>query len=406
MPVNTMSFNQVATVLNSIQQQATGQAALTATTTADFISAAQTTLRTGYDPVINAINQVLSRTIFSVRPYNRKFGLAEVSESAYGNHIRKLNIADKPVKEDDRYKWPTAYDATQTSNPTGEGQVVSPFVVSKPTVLQTNFYGANVWADYYSLFKDQLDNAFRGPDELAGFVGMVTQNITDKLEQVRENMGRAAVSNFIGGILDNATSIPSRVVHLLTEYNTLTGLSLTATTVYQPANFRAFVQWAYARILTVSDMMTERSQEYQTIVNSLPIMRHTPKERQKMMIYSPASNMMTTMALSETYHDELVRIGAYETVNYWQSIKTPDSINVTPGYIGANGSVVTASQAVSQDNVFGVLFDEEALGYAVTQQWSAPSPFNARNGVTTIHLHETQRLWNDHSEKGVVFLLD
>ena len=307
MPTNEMTFNQVAQVLNAVQQQATGQAAIAATNTADFVTAAQTTLKTGYDPVMNAISQVLSRTIFSVRPYERKFGLVEVSESAYGNHVRKLQIADKPISEDDRYKWPVAYDATK--NPAdGDGESVDQQKICKPKILQTNFYGQNVWQDCYTLFRDQLDNAFTGPEQFGGFVSMVVQNMTDKLEQVRENMGRAAVANFIGGIIDEAD--PLRVVHLLTEYNTETGLNLTAETVMQPANYRAFVQWAYARILTISDMMTERTQLYQTVVNGLPVMRHTPKADQKMMVYAKASNQMTTMAVADTFHSELLRLGA------------------------------------------------------------------------------------------------
>lgn len=402
MPTNTMTFNQVATLLNSIQQQATGQAALTATNTSDFVSVANTVLQTGMDPLMNAINQVLTRTIFSVRPYSRKFGIVEVPESAYGNHIRKLNIADRGVRDDDRYKWPVAYDAGQVPAD-GTGQSVDQQTITKPIVLQTNFYGQNVFEDSYTIFRDQLECAFKGPDEMGSFFSMVVQNITDKLEQCRENMGRACVSNFIGGLIDEGAS--DRVIHLLTEYNALTGLSLTAQSVFQPANYKPFIQWVYARILTISDLMTERSLAMQTVVNNLPINRHTPKDRQKMMVFSPASNMMTTMAVADTYHQELLRLGAYETVNYWQSIQTPDSISVTPGRIGANGAVVTGS-AVAQSGVFAVLFDEEALGYATTQQWSSPAPFNARGGYTSIWLHETQRLWNDHTEKGVVFLLD
>lgn len=403
MSTNTMTFNQVATLLNAVQQQATGQTGIVATNTADFVSVANTVLQTGYDPVLNAINQVLTRTIFSIRPYSRKFGLVEVSESAYGGHIRKLQIADKPVLEDDRYKWPVAYDASQ--NPaSGDGQVPPDmYQTNKPVMLQTNFYGANVWSDSYPIFRDQVTSAFTGPEQMGEFFTMITQNSVDKLEQCRENMGRACVANFIGGILDENQS--DRVIHLLTEYNTLTGLSLTAQTVMQPANYKAFIQWAYARIMTISDLMTERTQAMQTVVNGLPIMRHTPKANQKMMIYAPASNMMTTMAVADVYHDELLRLGAYETVNFWQSIKAPDTISVTPGRIGANGAVVTGN-ALVQANVFGVIFDEEALGYATTQQWSAPTPFQARAGMSQMWIHETQKLYNDHSEKGVVLLLD
>ena len=402
MPTNTMTFNQVATLLNAVQQQATGQTGIVATNTADFVSVANTVLQTGVDPVMQAINQVLTRTIFSIRPYSRKFGIVEVPESAYGNHIRKLKIADKPVRDDDRYKWPVAYDASQTP-PSGEGQSVDQQIISKPNVLQTNFYGQNVFEDSYTIFRDQLECAFTGPEQMGSFFSMVVQNMTDKLEQCRENMGRAVVANFIGGVLDENAG--DRVVRLLTEYNNLTGLTLTPTTLMQPANYKAFVQWAYARILTISDLMTERSLAMQTVVNGLPINQHTPKARQKMMVYAPASNMMTTMAVADVYHEELLRMGAYESVNFWQSIQTPDTVQVTPSRIGANGAVVTGS-AVNQANVFGVLFDEEAAGYATTQQWSSPAPFNARGGYTTIWLHETQRLWNDHSEKGVVLLLD
>ena len=402
MPTNIMNFNQVATVLNSIQQQATGQAALTATNTADFVTNAITTLNTGRDPVMNAISQVLSRTIFSVRPYSRKFGLMEISEAAYGNHVRKLQVVDRGLRDDDAWKWPAAYDSGQTPAD-GTGQSVDQQTITKPIVLQTNFYGSQVFEDSYTIMDNQLDCSFTGPSELASFIGMVTQNIVDKLEQNRENLARMICANFIGSIIDaNQTD---RMVHLLTEYNTLTGLSLTATTVFQPANYPAFIRWAFARILSISDMLTERSQMFQTNITNYPIQRHTPKDRQKMLLWSPADKMMTTMALADTYHEELLRLGAYETVNYWQSIQTPDSISVTPGYIDASGAAKTGS-AVAQSDVFGVLFDEEAMGYATMAQSWEPAPHNARGKYTTTWIHETAKTYQDTTEKGVVFLLD
>lgn len=402
MPTNIMNFNQIATVLNSIQQQATGQAALTATNTADFVTNAITTLQTGRDPVMNAISQVLSRTIFSVRPYSRKFGLMEISEAAYGNHVRKLQVVDRSLRDDDAWKWPVAYDAGQTPAD-GTGQSVDQQTITKPIVLQTNYYGSQVFEDSYTIMDNQTDCAFTGPNELASFIGMTTQNLVDKLEQNRENLARMICANFIGSIIDaNQTD---RMVHLLTEYNALTDLSLTATTVFQPANYPAFIRWAFARILSISDMLTERSQMFQTNITNYPIQRHTPKDRQKMLLWSPADKMMTTMALADTYHEELLRLGAYETVNYWQSIQTPDSISVTPGYIDASGAAKTGS-AVAQSNVFGVLFDEEAMGYATMSQSWEPAPHNARGKYITTWIHELLKTYQDTTEKGVIFLLD
>ena len=68
MAVNNLDFNQLATVLNSIVKQATGQTTLTATTTSEFVSIGTLALEAGYDKLATGISQVLQRTIFSTRP--------------------------------------------------------------------------------------------------------------------------------------------------------------------------------------------------------------------------------------------------------------------------------------------------------------------------------------------------
>ena len=74
MSANELSFEQLSTVLNAITAQATGAKPMAVTDTASFITVAQTALKAGYDPLLNAISQVVSKTIFSTRPYSRKFG--------------------------------------------------------------------------------------------------------------------------------------------------------------------------------------------------------------------------------------------------------------------------------------------------------------------------------------------
>lgn len=397
MPVNGLAFNQLATVLNSVVSQATGKTAITPTNTGEFTSVANVALSTGYDPLMTAISQVLSRTIFSIRPYTRKFGGLEVSEQQFGNVTRKLNIADKDFENDDRFALT-------------DGESVDMFKVNKPSVLQTNFYGANIYQKSLTIYRDQLDNAFQNADEFGRFITMIMTNASDLLEQARENMARATLANFIGGKLEGDAD---NVIHLLTEYNALTGLTLTATSVYQPENFKAFVQWAYSRIATISSLMTERSQKFHVNVTNWggasvdkSISRHTPYEYQKVYLYAPARFQMEMMALADTYHDGFLRLAYNETVNFWQSIDKPDSINVTPTYMTNTGALTTAEDAVNQANVFGVIFDRDAAGYTLVNQWSSPTPFNARGGYTNIFWHETARYWNDFTENGVVLLLD
>lgn len=197
----------------------------------------------------------------------------------------------------------------------------------------------------------------------------------------------------------------------MTEYNTATGLELTGQTVYQPDNFRSFMQWAMARIASISSLMTERSNMFQTVVNEMRVNRHTPYEDQRVYLYAPARYQTEMMVMANTFNDSFLRLADNETVNFWQSINTPDSISINPVYTGTNGELVTpvgsgGSAAVEQAGIFGVIFDRDAMGYATTQQWSSPTPFDSRGGYTNFWFHETERNWIDNTEKGVVLLLD
>lgn len=390
MAANDLSFNQLSTVLNSIVAQATGKNPLAITNTSEFISVAQTALKTGYDPLLQSISQVLSRTIFSTRPYYRKFGGIQVDNQKWGNITRKLNISDKDWENDVRFELV-------------DGESVDMYKVNKPNILQSNFYGANVYERSYTIFKDQLDCAFSGPDEFARFLSMVTGNCTDMIEQAHENLARATVANYIGGkVKGDADSC----IHLLTEYNALTGLALTKENVYQPANYKPFIDWVYSRIATLTELMTERSQLFHTNITGKTINRHTPLQRQRVYLYAPARFNIESMSLANTYNYNFLKMAYNETVNYWQSIQSPSKINVKPSYLQADGTITTPEVALEQDDIFGVIFDEEALGYTVMNQWSATTPFNAKGGYSNVFFHFTDRFWNDFTENGLVLLLD
>lgn len=397
MAVNTMTFNQLATVLTSIVSQATGRTGLTATNTADFVSVGKLGLETGYDPLTTAISQVLSKTIFSIRPYRAKFGSIEKDPIKWGNHVRKINFADTGFEDDDRI--------TLT-----DGVSVDQQVVKKPAAVQTNFYGENVYQKHITIYKDQLDVAFSGPEEFGRFVTGVMQTVDDELEQARENTARETVANLIGGhyVMDtNSITNGSCVVHLLTEYHAHTGLNLTAADVYDPANFPGFARWLYGRIATLSRMMQERSANYHLaeFTGRAPIMRHTPVENQRLMMFAGAMDQIGSNVLSTTFNDEYLRMIPREDVTFWQAINDPMSINLTAGYVTAAGAPASAAASLSKI-VFGVLFDEEAAGYTMINEWANPAPFNARGGYTNMFWHRTVRYYNDFSENAVVLLLD
>ena len=402
MSVNTLTFEQVSTVLNSIVHQATGESNLAATDAGSFVSVAQVALRADRDAVMNAISNVLARTIFSIRPYSAKFVKLEKDLPRWGAYMRKLSIANSDWADDEAYAYPVTYDAAR--NPAdGLGGVVDQWKIKKPNVIQTNFYGQSVYADHVTITEDQLETAFKSPEELGSFLSLIMTNLSNRLEMSRDAISRGLVANMIGALVSENDS--NRVVHLLTEYNAETGLSLTAQTVYQPANFPAFMKWVYARVAQISDLMTENSTLYQTVISGKPVLRHTPVQNQKIYLYSPARHQMDARVLADTYHDSYLRYADVESVNFWQSIKTPDSINITPTYTSAAGAVVTGN-AVEQGGIFGLIFDEDAMGYALLDRRMLSTPVNANGLYRNIWLHCKQKVFMDNTEKAAVLLLD
>lgn len=403
MSVNTLNFEQVSTVLTSIVKQATGQTLLTPTDTGSFVSVAQVALRADRDAVMQAIGNVIGRTIFAVRPYSAKMTGLMMDTFRWGNVMRKLSIADKDWQDDPAYEWPALWDAGQTP-PSGDGQSIDPWTIKKPDILQTNFYGASVYFDEMTIFEDQLETAFQGPEQLASFMGLIMTNLSDRMEQSNEGLRRGLVANAIASVIDEGQT--DRVVHLLTEYNTATGQTYTAKQIYQPANFAPFMKWVYSRIAAVSALMTERSLKFQTIIATKPVMRHTPYQDQRVYMYAPARFDIDARVLADTFHDNYLRYADVETVNYWQSIDTPDSINITPAYTDTTGFLYSPTTPVNQSDVFGIIFDRDCMGMTTLDNRVLSTPLNSKGLYRNLHLHSKRRVLQDLTEKCVVFLLD
>ncbi len=389
MAVNTMGIEQAYSLIASLHEMATGQKTVTPTDESSFISVAQATLVNGYDPVLNAISQVIGRTLIAVRPYRRKFGGLEMSAERWGAIIRKINFIDTdPI-----------------ANPTFalvDGSPVDQYVVKKPQVLETRYVGSDIWQGQYTIFTRQLDVAFQSAAEFASFMSGLMLHFSNEREQWLENMSRAAVANFIAGknIIGG-----DGVVHLLTEYNTATGLTLTATTVRQPANFPAFVRWLYARVEELSKKMSERSVLFQQTITGKPIIRHTPVEDQKVYILADFLAHMQAEVLSDTYHDNYLRLADTEAVGYWQAIDSPDALTVTPVYVDNTGAVATGTSQV-MTNVVGVMFDRDAIGYNIYQDTLDSSPYNAKGQYYNLFNNVRVQYQNDFTEKGIVLVLD
>lgn len=389
---NDLKTNQAYTIINELNQQSTGEKTIAPIDLTEFVAVADKMLKTGYDPVLNAISQTLGRTIFSIRPYTAKFKGLMRSEEQFGNHVRKLQTLDKDFEKDDRFDLI-------------DGQAVDMYKVNKPRVIQTNFYGADTYQKSLTYFKDQIDNAFRSPQELVDFSSMYTQNASDTIEMTHENTARATVANLIAGTYqayDAQTDKDLRVIKLVTLYNEETGQTLTTDSVKAPENYPNFIKWAYAKIRSITALMTERTEAFNVMKKGLK--RHTPYNRMKLYISAPEMYSIETRVFGDLFNDEYMKLVDHEEVNYWQSIDAPDGVNVKANYLDPTEGEIKQADVIVSD-IFAIAFDEEAAGMTTINKWTGATPFNVRGGYTNFFWHFTERYWNDFSENVCLFLL-
>lgn len=397
MSVNTMSFEDASSLLNDLTEMVTGEAQLDAVDESDFVSIATTTLQTGYDPIAIGISQLIGRTIFSDRRYSPHLRGMMLNSQEWGGITRKINYIDTELEAS------KVYDLT-------DGSSIDPWVVSKQPALQTNFYGSNTFTRSYTITRSQLKSAFEGSAQFGTYMMGLTTHIANQVDQLTETETRACLNNLIAGKLDGDST---NVVHLLTVYKTQTGNStITSSNYLSDDEFIPFAKWLYGYLNTLIDFMGERSSKFHMNVTSYngssvrPIMRATPRNRMKCYMNSALMNQINSSVLSSVFNEQLLKLIDYESINYWQSIDSPMEINVLPSYLDTDGSVTVADEAVNEDNIVGILFDEEACGITRILENTAPTPYNPRGDYYNVWYNWTTRWYNDFTENAIVLCLD
>lgn len=397
MSVNAMNFEQAAAILNSLVQQATGNTALTVTSLADYISVGQQLLRTGYDPLNIGISQLVSKTIFAYRSFSGALSSLDRDSNEWGAITRKVNAIQQPVENDGTYSLTDGQHSPDM------------FDVRKPKLWQSNFYGYDIWTDHVSVTRQQLKNAVQSPAEMGRLLDLILGTKSNEMEMSRVAFRRATIANMIGALY--ALNNPVQVRHLLTEYNTATGLTtpLTVQTVKQPENYGPFFRWAYAQIAKTSDMLRNPNSIYHLNPSAGTILRHTPKEDQRLYIYSGALHDVDSQVLATTFNPDRVdkQLPAVtESVDFFQAAGTPDAVNVIPAYIDATGQMPASPAAQNVENIFALLCDRDAIGVNFYQQSVEVSPYEAAGQYYNYWYHDAHRYYCDVTENAVLFLLD
>lgn len=376
-------------IINLLVREATGQdATIQAVDPSSFVSVGETVLATGVENTLNALSMVLGRTFMAVRPYNAKLGsLNAINSGLYANRMRKISfyareaVIDGASNTDLKTNFADGYD----NGTNGGASTASMWEQNAPMPLEMNFGGSSEWQTVTTVYEKQLQVAFRGPDEFAAFVnGIMTEKGND-IESEKEAFNRMTLLNAMAGVYDLSASMPGSAINLTTEYNSYFGTSY-STNDLLTTYLESFLQFFTSEIKTISDKMTNRSVKYHWPVTktvsgvTYSILRHTPRDRQKLLIYKPFWYKAEAIVKSAIFNPQYLDINNFEGVDFWQNEFDSSAISVTPAIPDvtlANGTQ-TVGSAVQLDYVLGFMFDEDGLLVDYQFDSATTTPLEAR----------------------------
>ena len=410
-------------LMNSLVEEATGQqGSIVATDPSSFVSAGELVLATGMENTLNALSLVLGRTFMAVRPYQAKLGLINaINTGVYTSRLRKISFYAREAEASGDWNTQLYPDNLMMGADNGQGGNTPPtatasmWVQNQPVPLEMNFAGQSVWEECTTVYEDQVKKAFRSEAEFAEFVaGIMTEKGND-IESQKEAFNRMTLLNFMAGVIDiNQTG---SVRHMLTEFNARFNAGGTPWTYADVMStyLKEFLAFFVAEFKKASDRMTYRTKDFHwSPAKSIggvnySLLRHTPKSRQRAVLYQPLFTESEALVMPEIFNPQYLSIENYEGVQFWQNFEAPDSISITPAIpdvAGTNNGEQTAGTAVAEDHVIGMLFDEDALMVDYQLEASNTTPLEARKRYRNIWWTFSKNSINDFTENAVIFLLD
>lgn len=385
-----MNTNQIYTIVNEVNAEAFGTDAIDVIDAQGLVSLGDSVLSStgNTEAFLNTLIQRIGRTIISFRQYRNKLSDMVVNDFEYGAILQKIRVHLTEAETD------PAYALT-------DGQSVDPWTINKPDVEQKFFVTRTPYMFSVTIARKQLKEAFLSESSMGAFIGAVFGQVRNSIEVSLENLGRACIANMIGEFTPatpsggSATTLNHEVA-LCTLYNTARSFEEGDAGYVNNTNALfddAFLRFAVSTMKSYSDNLTDMS----TLYNDGTVESFTPREDQRLKVLSGFERALETVVQYSAFNEEMVRLNAFSTVNFWQSAQDKSYIKVERASDGAQ---------VVKTNVVGILYDRDALGMYKKDEDVLTTPVNAKGMYYNTFYHQLELWFNDTSENFVYFTLN
>ncbi len=390
----TLTAKDAYSLMNSLVRQATGQAAQAVTDVSTFVSAGETILSTGKENTMNALSLVLGRTFAAVRPYNAKLAfINSIDTGVYSHRLRKISYYAEDALPSGYFNSDlfTNFADGYTSGDNGGASTKSQYEQHPAMPLEMHFGGSSTWQDCITMYEDKLEQAFRSPEDFNLFISGILTEHGNAIESQKEAFNRMTLLSAMASryYLESNSITSGCAINLTTAFNT--EMNTTYTTLQlQTVYLKEFLEFLVAKVKEISDRMTERGTAFHDPVTktvggtTYSILRHTPYDRQRIILYGPLLRKAEAMVLPEIFRPDYLDINKqFEKVEFWQSNDSDANrpkININSAYYDSVSEEQKSTGTVALDYVVGFIYDEDALMTDYQLERALTSPLEARKG--------------------------
>lgn len=402
-------------LMNQLVEQATGQSGLSVVDTSSFVSAGETVLSTGVENTISSLGIIIGRTLMAVRPYQAKLRIINaLNTGAYTSRLRKISLyaRENTASGDWNTQLKTNLGMGLDNGDQGGTATKSMWEQNQPVALEMNFAGSSVWETSTTIYEDQLKEAFRDETSFISFVSGVMTEKGNDIESTKEAFNRMTLLNHMAGVYDLSASMPGSAVDLVAAFNAQYGTSYTGSDL-RGAHLNEFLAFFVAKFKIDSDYMSERTAKYHwspaksVAGQNYTLLRHTPKAKQRCALYAPFFTLAKATVYPEIFNPQYLDMEKqFEPVNFWQSIDTPEAINITPAIPDVTlQSGQKAGDPVNMPYVLGCLFDEDAVMVDYMLESAESTPLEARKRYRNLWWTFKKNAINDFTENFILYYM-
>lgn len=377
-----MTVNSIYSLVNDLRDMGVGGNTLKVIDSSTFMSFGNSVLSSSTDKDLfysKLIDRIGYTYIKSKAIKSKLFEFLEVTPVEFGAYLQKVQTKTiARAEEQTRYRY------------------VDPFTVktSDTTDFEQKLFKARGSYNLNKLYWDtQLNTAFENESAFASFVNLITTDLLNGIELSKDELARSEISTMIANIVNTAKA--TQVRHLLTEYNTINGTTLTADKARRDLEFLKYM-------CSEMSLVETRMKDVSTLYNEDGAERWSNSEDTKFLIHSEIASDIDSYLQADTFHEEyLAKPSMTKKINYFQNQGSGSFDDTSKISITLDGGTTTTNV----NNIIAVLYEKDKVG-VMFDKLRMDSIYNPASECTNTFAKYDLGGYVDKSENGVVFLLD